>query len=87
MHSFLAQVSFLFLILNIWIAYFSFPLSFFMIEIETEEKNLTYHERSHYADVKWIRKSPVVEFSSKNLKLWEGKITSRREFVYGNGKW
>lgn len=59
-----------------------------MTEIETEEnKILTYHERSHYADVKLIRKSPVVEFPSKNLKLWGGKITSRRAFFSGNCKW
>lgn len=63
-HSFLAQF-FFFLIQNIWIAYFSFPLSFFMTEIEKEEnKILTYHERSHYTDVKLIRKIPVVKFHS-----------------------
>lgn len=87
MHFFSAQISFLFWIQNIWIAYFLFPPSVFMIDTETDEnKILTYHERSCYADVKLIRKSPVVEFSSKILKLWEGKITSRHAFVYGNCK-
>lgn len=74
MYSFLAEISFLYLIQNIWRAYLSFLLIFFMIEIETEEnKILTYHERAHYADVKLIRKSPVVKFPSKNLKLCGGK--------------
>lgn len=79
---------FLIWIQNICLAHFLFLLSSFTTEMETEEiKILTYHEKSCYADVKLMRKSPVLEFSSENLKLRKVKTLSRHVFVYGNCKY